>query len=56
MKKKSKFFTDKKIAMERIEILKKLISEHPRSHYNERYKELILKIKKKYRLFGKKYK
>lgn len=38
----------RKIALERIEILKKLIKEKP--EFEKRYKELIKRIAKKYRL------
>jgi len=56
MKRKIRNSEDKKIAIERIDILKNLINKHPKSHYNKRYKEIILKIKKKYRLFGGRHK
>jgi len=39
---------NRKIAKERIEILKKMIKKYP--EYKNRYKELISKISKKYRL------
>ncbi len=54
MRRKRKIIENRKIALERIEILTKLIKEHPNSHYNKRYRELIMKIRKKYRLFRKK--
>jgi RNase P subunit RPR2 len=38
----------REIALERIEILKKMIKEKP--EFEERYKELIKRIAKKYRL------
>jgi RNase P subunit RPR2 len=38
----------REIALERIEILKKMIKEN--SEFEERYKELIKRIAKKYRL------
>lgn len=38
----------KKIALERIEILKRMIKEKP--EFEKRYKELIKRIAKKYRL------
>jgi len=38
----------KKIALERIEILKKMIKEKP--EFEKRYKELVKRISQKYRL------
>ena len=41
---------NRKIAKERIEILKKMIEKDPKGPFVKRYKELIAKITKKYRL------
>lgn len=40
----------KQIAKERIEILSNLIKKDPKNPYNKRYKELIKKIKEKYKI------
>ena len=45
---KKKREENKKIALERIEILEKMKSKYP--EYSKRYEEIIKRIRKKYRL------
>ena len=43
----------KKIAQERIQILENLIKKEPENPYNNRYKDLITKLEKKYKAKNK---